>query len=460
MTRAASVNDRLFTALTALIVLAPLPLASNRPWAWSLLALAVALLTLAWVAARLKGRCRPGLPLRRLAVPAGLFAIAVAWGWVQMIPSPFPSLAHPAWAEAGRALGLDLPGRISAAPERTAHALIRLLAYALIFLLATQLGRPPHRAGAALRAVAWAALAYSAYALASHLLGLEYILWIPKWSYVGDATGVFVGRAAFGAYAGIGVLACLALAIRQSAAQRPVIGAGERLELLLARTVPWLVAAGVLWMAVFASHSRGAFLVTGLASVALVLAATAGRLLRLRHAVILLLLVTLLAGAVLLIEGAQTISRFTGGGDLTGDRPNLMRLAWSAIADAPLVGHGLGAFEFAINPYRDVSLPRPVIYDFAHNSWEEVIMDLGWPAGLCLLAAVVYPVLACCAGIRRRRQDQIHPVMAVATAILLGLQATVDFTVQIPALAALLAFVLGIGYAQSWSTAPTLGRSE
>lgn len=454
MTPARSLNDRLFLALTALVVLAPLPLGANRPWSWSLLALVSGGLSLAWVFARLGGYCRPGLDARRLTLPALLFLAALGWGAVQTIPGLPAAWTHPVWPEAAAALELPLDATISGDPEQSGQALMRQLAYGLIFLLAAQLGHQPHRAAAGLKAVALAVLVYGAYALVSQMLNLDTILWLKKWAYHGDATGTFVGRATFGAFAGVGSVVCLALVIRRSTSRLPAIGTGERLERLLARTVPWLVATALLWVAMLASHSRGALLSTAAGSVTLIVAVTVGRLLRPRQGVGLLLVLAVVAAGALLTNGEDTLVRFVGQNELTGDRPNLMRLTWNAIADAPWQGHGIGAFEQTFLPYRDTSLPRPVTYGHAHNSWEETIMDLGWPAGLCLLAAIVLPVLGCCVGLLRRRQHQIYPATAVAVAVLLGSQAIIDFTVQIPALAALFAFVVGIGYSQAWPSRP------
>lgn len=445
-----SLNDRLFLALTALVVLAPLPLAANRPWSWSALSLAAALLTLVWVAARMTGRVKAGLELSRLAGPAALFLLACGWGWMQSWTVLPPSWAHPIWGEASAALGLDLAASVSGDPQRGGHALMRLLAYGLVFLLAAQLGRHARRASWGTKALAWAILAYGAQALLFHALDLDYVLWLPKWAYPGDATGTFVGRAAFGAFAGIGVLVCFALALRGVAATRPAFRPGERLERLLSRGVPWLMASFLLLVVLLASHSRGALLVTGLAALVLVVAATIGRLLRPRHAAVLIGLFAAGAAIGIVAFGEATLARMSGEGDMIGDRPNLLRLTWAAIADAPWGGHGLGAFEQTFLAYRDLGLPRPVSYEYAHNAWAETIMDLGWPMGLCLLAAILWVVAACARGLVVRRQDQIHPALALAVAGLLGAQALVDFTVQIPALAVIFAYLLGIGFAQSW----------
>ncbi len=56
------------------------------------------------------------------------------------------------------------------------------------------------------------------------------------------------------------------------------------------------------------------------------------------------------------------------------------------------------------------------------------------------------------AGVRRRRRDVIYPSVGLAAAILVGTHSLVDFSLQIPAVAATFALILGIGCAQSWST--------
>ncbi|MBN2752080.1 MAG: O-antigen ligase family protein, partial [Rhodospirillaceae bacterium] len=331
------------------------------------------------------------------------------------------------------------------------HAVMLLLSCGLIFVLATQLGRRRHRAAQAVVAVAVSGAVYGAAALAFHALGVDYVLWLPKWAYLGDATGTFVGRTAFGAFAGIGALTGLVQALQGHVSRLPTIGPGARIERLLSRVIPWLFVSVFLLLAVLASHSRGALLVTLAACLVLIVAAAVGGLLRARHAVVWIVATGVIVGTVVLADGDVTVSRLWGEGDWSGDRPNLLRLTWAAISDAPFVGHGVGAFEQSFYPYRDLSLPRDVIYGHAHNAWAETIMALGWPAGGCLLMAIIAVVFVCAVGVIRRRQDQIYPAWAVSVAFLLGLQAVIDFTVQIPALAALLAYILGIGYAQSWS---------
>ena len=71
---------------------------------------------------------------------------------------------------------------------------------------------------------------------------------------------------------------------------------------------------------------------------------------------------------------------------------------------------------------------------------------------LLLLAVYAWIVGACFRGIRVRRQDAIYPTIGLAAAALVGLHALVDFSVQIPAVAALFAMLLGVGYSQAFPT--------
>jgi hypothetical protein len=54
----ASPTRHLFAAYLALLVLAPIPLGGNRPWAWALLELWVFILAIVWLFGYLRGKHR------------------------------------------------------------------------------------------------------------------------------------------------------------------------------------------------------------------------------------------------------------------------------------------------------------------------------------------------------------------------------------------------------------------
>lgn len=466
-----AVNTLLFRLLVAVVLLAPLPLGSNRPWSWSLLAVAVGLLLVVWSVRAATGRAAVPVPAAFL-LPVGLpYALVLGWAALQTASIMPPSLWHPMWAEAAPVLGQvqgsaggpgngtiggTIGGMISADPAMTWAAVLRLACYAGIFWLAVQFGRDRGRAREAVIALCIGGTVYATYGLTVHLAGWESILWLKKWAYAGDLTATFVNRNAYGAYAGLGVVCCIGLFVnalrpRQGSQSR---GAYDLVESLLLRAMPYLACGLVIGTALLLSHSRGAFLSTGLAlGVLLILLAAAGLVPR-RMALPLVGVVALVALVTVSASGDGTISRLAEQTSAEHDsgRLNVYRLTMDAIADAPYTGMGLGAFKPAFRMYRDTTLADPVVWEFAHNVPLELAMDLGVPAAALLGLSFAVIAGVCLRGLMVRRRDRLYPALAVASMVLLGAHGLVDFSVQMPAVAATFALLLGLGFAQSWNT--------
>jgi hypothetical protein len=70
-----------------------------------------------------------------------------------------------------------------------------------------------------------------------------------------------------------------------------------------------------------------------------------------------------------------------------------------------------------------------------------------------LLLGALALMLSCCAeGLIRRHRREEFPALAFAVGVLAAAHAGVDFSLHIPAIAASLAALLGLGTAQSWSS--------
>ena len=105
----------LFYGLLALLAWAPLPLGSNRTWAWKIMVIAACLLAMIWIAGYLRGR----LQLTEAFVRArwALAALALWWLWIGLqglaLPAEWVRLvspkAHEMHALAAAALGQALP---------------------------------------------------------------------------------------------------------------------------------------------------------------------------------------------------------------------------------------------------------------------------------------------------------------------------------------------------------------
>lgn len=454
-----AVNTLLFRLLIAIVLLAPLPLGSNRPWSWSLLAVSVGVLLVIWSVRAAMGRVPIPVPPAFLLPVCLPYALVLGWAALQTSSTMPPFLWHPMWTEVGPVL---LPssgpptGMISTDPAMTWTAILRLACYGGIFWLAVQFGRDRSRAREALIALCVAGTVYAIYGLTVHLTGWESILWLKKWAYAGDLTSTFVNRNAYGAYAGLGVVCCIGLFInalrpRQDGQGR---GAFDLVETLLLRALPYLACGLVIGTALLLSHSRGAFLSTGLAlGVLLILLAAAGVVPR-RMALPLIGAVALVALVAVSASGDGTITRLAEQTSAEHDsgRTNVYRLTMDAIADAPYTGMGLGTFKAAFHMYRDTTLLDPVVWDFAHNVPLELMMDLGVPAAALLGLSFAIIVGVCLRGLMIRRRDRLYPALAVASVVLLGAHGLVDFSVQMPAVAATFALLLGLGFAQSWNT--------
>lgn len=453
----APTNTTVFRLLLTLVLLAPLPLASNRPWAWSLLAVVVGLLLLVWSMGVLVGSARAPVPVRWLRGIAVPFTLALAWAALQSLDVVPSAWWHPLWGEAAHALERPVAGGVSIDPGMSRTAVLRLLTYAGVFWLAVQLGRDRSRARETLVLLALGNAAYAAYGLSVHFSGQERILWLEKWAYPGDLTSTFVNRNAYGAYAGLGVLCCLALFLHAMRPARP--GTTRRIydftETVLLRAMPFLVGALVIGTALLLSHSRGAFLSTGVGILVLIVAFVAGRMATPRMALVLALVIGAAGLGVLSLSGGGTVERLvaTDAASNDHDRAQLYRLAVDAIGDAPWTGHGLGAFLPAFRVYRDAELWVPMVWDFAHNVHLETAMDLGLPAAGALYLSLAVVLAICLRGLVSRRRDQTYPAMAIASTVLFAVHGVVDFSIQMPAIAITWALLLGVGVAQSWRTA-------
>ncbi len=454
----------LWAALLVVLAWAPLPLASNRPWSWALLALLVGLLVLAWAALAL------AVP-EPLDVPPAVVLAALAcglvllWIWAQVrpdVPGLHPLLtAHPVW-EVARAAGAQVEPTLSIDPWNTRDAAMRLLAYLGAFWLAFALCRHPRRARGTLLAIVVIGTAYASYGLVLHFAGIEWVLGTEKTWYRGDVTATFVNRNHFAAYANLALLAALGLLVESFLAARGIADlrrrAAELLARLLGRKSALLVAVLVLATAMLLTHSRGG-LSSGLAGIAtlLLLVSIAVRP-GWRTLVTTVSLAGGLLGALVAFSGADTLARFeqiAGDANLeAGTRLAAYELALRALADRPWTGHGYGGWEQVFHLYRDARFAT--VFDRLHNTPLEHAVELGLPATALLYLAPLAIFALCVRGVLVRRRHQVYPLVAAAATVTMGLHALVDFALQIPAVAVTFAVILGVGAAQA---TPSAARS-
>lgn len=441
-----SLCSRLLLAIT---ILAPLPLASNRPLPWSVLALAVGLLVAGWALLVARGRLAPGAPLKWFYPVLVPFAAALVWAMLQTLPGIPAGVANPLWHEAGQALGTGLPDRITIDAGRTMTGIMLLMTYGAIFFLSAQLGR--HNPQKALVVLAGAGVTYALYGLVLWMLGSETILWMDKWAYNAALTSTFVNRNAYAAYAGLGLICCIALAVARAVSG----GRGrlrDRVEHLLIQTLPWLVASILLGMALVLTHSRAGLLLTLTGLVILGVCLRIAGVIRNRAGLVFGLVLFTLVILVIFLGGEGTLKRLADAGLSDEARPLLYQATLGAFLDAPLTGQGLWSFPLIFPIHRDPALSMMQRFDHAHSLHLELLMELGLIASFLLYLSVAIILARCAMGLVRRQRNQIYPAVALAVTALLGLHGIVDFSLQMPAVAATYAFLLGLGFIQSFPT--------
>ena len=429
--------------LLAVVLLAPLPLGSNRPLPASALAAAVGALLCAWGLGQLMARPPATTPVRPLWPAMVLFGLVAAWAAVQAAAGTPAALHHPYWSVAREVLEVSHAGAISVNPAATWNRLTGLLAYGGIFWLALQLCRQRARAHEVLLALAAGGLAYAAYGLVDLFR-----------SGSGVVTSTFVNRNSYATYAGLTLFCGLGLVLHEctrharpgGSLRRTFLDVAARLDAPSAIGITACLAAG---SALLLTQSRGAFVAAGAALVAFVwsLRRIAPSTSSAFPKAAALLSIGLFLG-IAWLAGEATLGRFM---QADADAPNRLayyRTTWQAIGDRPLLGTGYGTYADAFRAYNHPGTGTYFL-DKAHSTYLQMIMELGWPAAAALYSGLGLLVLRCVQGRRLPGRAPVYPAVLAACSALVAVHSLVDFSLEMPANAATYALLLGVGCAQA-----------
>ena len=474
--------SRIFAALVGIVLVAPLAFGAYPTWAWGSLAVGTGLLLVAWGAQVVAGR----RPVARFPARIGwtfhAFCGVLLWAVFQTLPYSPEAMHHPLWGEAARAMDAPYWGAVTVDPSASWHSIARLVTYAAVFWLAAQFGRGASHASTALQAVALAAAGYAAYGLVVEFAGANKILWFDKTSYFDVVTATFVNRNSFATFAGLGLLCASAVLHRRLAAGAAVGGyplswrdrLGELIKERLPRSGLFLGAWLVLATALLLTESRGGVLAT-VAGVAVFFGAAEvsryrqgsgavapsdasgstrqpkGRARRDRRRGSLggIAALAVVAATVFGISGGPLQERMWRVGVDSEHRSTIYRHTADAIRDAPLKGTGLGTFGSVFDLYGTQDVGPGVA--MAHNDYLEVALELGIPAAVVLVAALGALAVNCGIGAIGQR-DPAVPAVGLAACVLVGVHALVDFSLQLPGVAATFALVLGAAVGQCYPT--------
>ena len=452
--------------LILVLVLSPLPLASNRLWSWSLFGVwigALLLTWLCWVALQQSQSQRVFLP-RSLSLAGVLFAGVCLFVALQASCLTPEAWHNPVWNMASEALGPISCTTISVHPTATWTALARLMTYGCLFWLFLQFCHWNGRfSRLTLYALAVMPALNAAYGLAMTLSGLDLIFWYEKWAYRDVVTGTFVNRNSFAVFLGMG--AVVNLAVIADKLDRLGLNKGNWRDhlrdglVVLTSHLPVFIAGFALCIAgVILTASRAGFAAT-LTGI-IVLAAT--HILRQSTAwgrACLLAVVISAAVAGLTFAGGRNLeARLMDSDENAGIRMIVIAETFEAISHQPWLGVGYGAFEDAWLLYRPSTIKSR--FRQTHSTYIENLFELGVPAAVSLFLAVGLVIVVCFRGIWRRRRDAIFPAVAVAASLIPITHSAIDFSLQIPAVNYYVAALLGLGMAQAYSSQDACGKEH
>ena len=445
-----------FAGLLALLVLAPLPFGSNRPWAWSLVAIGVALTLLIWSVGvyRTPGPVR--IPWRRHLPATIAFLLAIVWFFLQasgLTPSVWD---HPLWAEAANSLGLEtISGAISLNPNASFDGAMRLLAYGGVFWLTLHFCRSRKRTKQLLWAIVISGTLYATYGLVVQFGGSNTILWFDKWAYENVVTSTFVNRNNFATYAALVIMAAFGLLTRKAdeAAELGIAnraGIAHILDSLGPQIFGLFLALFITGTALLLTASRGGILSAGIGIFVFLGGLVLYKRRRIRRTIVFAGIV-LLGGVMLLsFSGSEVIQRLNQSSDDLSGRGKIWETTREAIAERPWLGTGLGTFSDVAIRVRHKDLP-PQASPFlrAHNGYLEMILEGGLIGFGLVMAALVWLTGWCFYGIVVRHEDGVYPCIGLAATAVVASHAYVDFSLQIPAVAMTYAAMLAVGCAQA-----------
>jgi O-antigen ligase len=394
-----------------------------------------------------------GRPLKSAWISVGAALSIAVLGILQVVPfpdrllsvlSPVSSLIYHETAQILSGFGKPpIPARISIAPSETAAVIRLVLADVALFYAATRLLCTRARRRLTVYVFVLGAAAHVTIAAA-----LQPDLGARVQGSFGNPNhfAAFLEMALALAFAALWTEVLVNPERRVSAS-----GAAERVE---DRLLP--VAARILLWAVIAigialTQSRAGVAAAGVTTVMLlVLAVTHPRIRRHRQAAVrsaLALLAALMLAAI--VAGASALTRFLAADPLdAGSEPRfeIWRISLEAWKQFPVFGSGLGTFGEAFRRAQPRGLNG--VIEYAHSDPLQLLVTGGAVgAALALVAVVSFAwLLLRLWRSQRHREESAVALGALGALLTLGLHGMVDYNMSIPAVAASLAVVLGLGW--------------
>ena len=444
------------------MVWAPVPLGSNRPWAWALLELGILTLTALWLVA-------VAVAMNRTAIPAGLqrakwfLVLLIIWLIVQAIyvvpmPMRWIALISPE-AAAMHALTATLNMNtadswktLAVDPHAAMVSWLKSLCYVLGFVMTLAVITTRQRAQQFAYTLVLSGVLMAVFGILLHLGGINLEWFGTLIAHGAEASGTFANRNHFAGYLemtlaiGIGLLIA---GLKDYRVQTWKQFFRHFIEWILSAKMRLRLMLCIMVIALVATHSRmgntgffSSLLIAGVIGIALARHASRGTVILL---VSLIVIDLFIVGSWFGVDKlAQRLEQTTMADVEVRQDPSAYAL--KIIQDYPAVGSGPGSFYTVFPRYRGPDVAA--LFEHAHNDYAQFAAESG-VIGLGLLGLMVTWSLAVAIRAQYIRRDPLMRGLSFASImgiVAILIHSSVDFNLQIPSNALLFMVLLALAW--------------
>ena len=445
----------LFFAFLALLVWMPLPLASNRYWAWSIAEVWVFLICIGLCLIYWRGQLSLTPVLLKTKPLMVLMGIWIGLLLLQLLPLPpfIIELLSPTRFENYTAVHSQ--GQWFPLTENLFASItffLKSMSYVLVFIITLLLVNSRERVKWLAWALIYSALFQAMYGSIMTLSGLEYGFFVKKYAYIGNATGTFINRNHLAGYLNMALAMAIGLliaGIKKDEVLRTVRQWVRKItQLLLSRKAQLRIYIAVMTVALVLTHSR-------MGNIAFFISLTVTALLSLwlsSHAkrLMAILVISIIVIDVLIVStwfGLEKVAeRLEKTSVETETRYEVAQATLGYWQDYLLFGSGAGTYQYVFPKYRTPDISS--FYNHAHNDVLQLASETGLVGILLLVSIVLYSWFTAIRAMALRRDPlSIGLAFAATMGILaLSIHSFVDFNHQIPANAATFMVILALAW--------------
>lgn len=428
-----SLHNKLFFFLLLVLCWAPLPLGSNRPWAWSLLEIAFFALTVGCIFLKRKSAFL-GLQKYKFAIILWLLFLVIVLFQAVPLPTSIIELISPNHP----ALHDDSPyAYLTTDIGQTQISLVKSFSYFCLFLCSLMLIDNEKRLKAMLVVLLASGVFQALYGMLEIMLGMKYsmIFNIPVASWT---TGSFVYKNHYANFlmlclsAGTGLL-IVSLNDNQALSRRG--WSRNLISSLLSNKALIRISLAIMVIALVMSRSRmgnaAFFVALTLVGIYTLIAD------KKRSQGLLILVVSMIVIDLFIVSswfGLDKVQERLAQTSLTQEsRDEVVIDSMPIVSDFPIVGTGGGSYYGVFPSYKKSNLYA--FYDHTHNDYLEFLIEYGFISLFCLGVLVLMCFYSAAMAIKKRRNVIFKGAGFASLMAMTGMliHMFVDFPLQAPA---------------------------